>query len=311
VRPKHRLEIAVVRAGLAMGGFLPWSAISGLGAMLGDFTFRVLRIRRRVVMENLRIAFPDMTAGEARRVASRCYRVFGRTHLEYFGLPALHRRGVLEKVQVEGGEHLEAARARGKGIILLMSHFGNWEMLGLMARHLGLDVHLLVGDLSNAGVDEAMNRLRERLGLKVLRRGMALREAMRLLRADGVVLFPGDQEARWHGVTVPMFGRATLTHPGAAHFALKSGAAILMGFPIREGAGFRLRFLPPILPEGEADKGNVQRLTARHVAALETMVREFPEQWFWLHRRWKAAPKGEDGLPLEVTSTKTTTNDGY
>ena len=70
-----------------------------------------------------------------------------------------------------------------------------------------------------------------------------------------------------------------------------------MGFPVREGAGFRLRFLPPILPEGGADDENVRRLTARHVAALESVVREHPEQWFWMHRRWKAAPRGGDGLP--------------
>jgi KDO2-lipid IV(A) lauroyltransferase len=98
-----------------------------------------------------------------------------------------------------------------------------------------------------------------------------------------------------------MFGRATLTHPGAAHFAVKSGAAILMGFPIREGASFRMRFLPPILPEEGSGKEQILDLTARHVAALESVVRDHPEQWFWMHKRWKAAPKGEDGLPVKMT----------
>ena len=302
MRLKHRVEVAIVRAGLALGGLFPWSWISASGALLGDFTFHVLRLRRRVVLENIHIALgPDLDPSKARLIARRCYRVFGRTHLEYFGLPALHRRSVLETIQVDGLEHLEAAKARGKGIILLMSHFGNWEMLGLMGNHLGLEVNLLVGDLSNPGVDEAMNRLRERLGLKILRRGMALRETLKLLRSGGTVLFPGDQEARWHGVTVPMFGRATLTHPGAAHFAVKSGAAILMGFPIREGASFRMRFLPPILPEEGSGKEQILDLTARHVAALESVVRDHPEQWFWMHKRWKAAPKGEDGLPVKMT----------
>ncbi len=302
MRLKHRMELGLVRAGLSLGNLFPWSWISAKGAVLGAFTFHVLRIRRRVVLENLRIAFGEgMDGAERKRVAAACYRVFGRANFEYFGLPALKRRGVLEKIEVEGREHLDAARERGKGIILLMSHFGNWEMLGLMGRHLGLEVNLLVGDLSNPGVDEAMNRLRERLGLRILRRGMALRETLKLLRAGGTVLFPGDQEARWHGVTVPMFGRATLTHPGAAHFALKSGAAILMGFPIREGSNFRLKFLPPILPEGDGDKEDVQRLTARHVAALESVVREHPEQWFWMHKRWKAAPKDRDGRPIAMT----------
>ena len=304
MRLKHRIEVGIVRTGLALGNLFPWSWISAKGALLGAFTYHVLRIRRKAVLENLRIAFgPELDEAEARRIAASCYRVFGRTHFEYFGLPALRRRGVLESTQVEGREHVEAAKARGKGIILLMSHFGNWEMLGLMGNHLGLEVNLLVGDLSNPGVDEAMNRLRERLGLKILRRGMALRETLKLLRAGGTVLFPGDQEARWHGVTVPMFGRATLTHPGAAHFALKSGAAILMGFPIREGSTFRMKFLPPILPEGEGSKEDILKLTARHVAALESVVREYPDQWFWMHKRWKAAPKNSNGRPVSMTST--------
>lgn len=295
---KHRIEWGLVRSGLSLGNLFPWSWISATGAALGVFVFHVLRMRRRVVLENLHIALGgEMSPDELRRIAARCYRVFGRTHLEYFGLPALGRRRVLERITVEGIEHLEAARAEGRGVILLMSHFGNWEMLGLMGRRLGLDVHLLVGDLSNSSVDEGINRMRERLGLKILRRGMALRTTMQLLKKGGTVLFPGDQEARWHGVTVPMFGRATLTHPGAAHFALKTGAAILMGFPIREGIGFRMRFLPPLIPEGEADDEGIRRLTARHTAVLESMVREHPEQWFWMHRRWKAAPKGGDGLP--------------
>jgi KDO2-lipid IV(A) lauroyltransferase len=299
MRMKHRMESFLVRIGLRVFSCLPWPTLSVIGKYLGRLAW-TLGIRRSSVRENLNIAF-GKELDKPDRIARKCYECFGRTHLEYFALPRLREKGILESIEVEGREHLEAAQERGKGIILLMSHFGNWELVGLMGMHLGLDVHLLVGDLSNSRVDEQINEMRERLGLKILRRGMALRSTLKLLRENKTVLFPGDQEARYHGITVPMFGRRTLTHPGAAHFALKTGAAILMGFPIRDGSRFRFRFLPPILPEGEATKEAVIKWTAVHTAALESMVREFPEQWFWLHRRWKAAPKGEDGLPEKAS----------
>ena len=114
MRLKHRIEFALVRGGLALGSLFPWSWISGTGALMGRFAFHVLRVRRRVTLENLRLALGERTTeAERRRIAADCYAQFGRSYWEYFALPAFRRRRVLERVDYSGLEHLEAARAAG------------------------------------------------------------------------------------------------------------------------------------------------------------------------------------------------------
>ena len=300
MRLKHRIEYALVRGGLALGNLFPWSWISGLGAGLGRLAF-ALGIRRRVALENLELALGEaLSEAQRRRIAADCYAQFGRSYLEYFALPAFRRRRVLARVDYAGLEHVAAARAAGKGVLFLASHFGNWELLALATQALGIRVHLLVGDLANPAVDAAMNDLRRSLGFPVEHRGMGLRGVMKALRAQGGIGVQGDQEARWHGIVVPFFGRASLTHPGTAHLSLKTGAPIVPGYLLREGGRFRVVFEAPLWPAGEADDANVQRLTAAHTAGLEAMIRRHPEHWFWLHRRWKRAPRGADGLPRRV-----------
>jgi Kdo2-lipid IVA lauroyltransferase/acyltransferase len=298
---KHKLEYALVRGGLSLGGIFPWCLISGQGALLGRIAFHLLRIRRGVVMDNLRLALgDDYSEAELRRIAGRCYAQFGRSYMEYFALPAIRRRRVLERVDVVGRENLDAALAPGKGVLVLGSHFGNWELLALAIQDQGVRLHLLVGDLANPAVDRAMFDLRSRLGFPIEWRGMGLRGVIKALRSGETVGMQGDQEARWHGIIVPFFGRESLTHPGAAFMSLKTGAPLLHCHLVRDGRRFRVSFEPPLWPEGDTSDENVQRLTAAHTAMLEQVIRRHPDHWFWLHKRWKRAPRGEDGLPRRV-----------
>jgi KDO2-lipid IV(A) lauroyltransferase len=151
-------------------------------------------------------------------------------------------------------------------------------------------------------VDAAMNDLRRSLGFAIEHRGMGLRGVMKALRAGEVVGVQGDQEARWHGILVPFFGRESLTHPGAAFLSLRAGAPLVPAYLLRQGGRFRVIFEPPLWPAGEADDEAVRQLTAAHTARLEAMIRRHPEHWFWLHRRWKRAPRGEDGLPRRAAA---------
>jgi len=298
---KHRIEYAIVRAGFALGGLFPWNCISDFGAVLGRFIYHVLRVRRRVVLRNLKLAFGDeLTERERRRIAGRSYAQAGRSYAEIFALPTLRRRRVLSRIDFEGLEHLEEARAAGKGILFLAAHFGNPELTAISVLELGIPVHLLVGDLSNRAVDRAMNELRGKLGFIIERRRMGLRAVFKLLRGGGGVGFQGDQEARRHGLKVPFFGIVSLTHPGPASISLRTGAPIVPSYQVREGRRFRMVFEAPIWPEGEATDENVLALTARHTAWLESVIRRYPEQWFWLHRRWKRAPRDEAGRPRRV-----------
>ncbi len=307
---KHRIEYALVRGGLALGNLFPWSWISAQGALLGRLA-HALGIRRRVVMENLRLAFGDEKSdAELRRIAADCYAQFGRSYAETFALPAFPRRRVLARVDYEGLEQLAAARAAGRGVLFIASHFGNWELLALATQALGLRVHLMVGDLANPAVDAAMNDLRRSLGFSIEHRGMGLRAVMKALRAGDVVGVQGDQEARWHGILVPFFGRESLTHPGAAYLSLRTGAPLVPAYLRRQGRRFRVIYEAPLWPAGAADDVNVERLTAAHTAGLEAMIRRHPEHWFWLHRRWKRAPRGADGLPRPAGSGAAAGPDG-
>ena len=298
MRLKHRIEYALVRGGLRLGNLFPWRWISASGAGLGLFCFHVLRLRRRVVLGNLALALGEThTLAERKRIASRCYAQYGRSYLEYFALPTFFRRRVLERVDYEGLEHLDAARSRGKGVLFLAAHFGNPELLALATKALGIPVHLLVGDLANPAVDEAMNELRRSLGFTIEYRGMGLRSVIKALRAGHCVGVQGDQEARWHGIVVPFFGRESLTHPGAAFLSLKTGAPILPSFFLREGNRFRVIYKEPLYPGPEASEEAVLVLTEAHTRCTEAMIRRHPDHWFWLHKRWKKAPRGPDGLP--------------
>jgi len=302
MRLKHRIEAALVRGGLSLGSLFPWGWISAEGAALGQLAWW-LGIRRGVTLANLRLALGDeRSERERRRIGAACYRQFGRSYLEYFALPAFRRRRLLARIDYEGLDELAAARAAGKGVLFLAAHFGNWELLALATQARGVPVHLLVGDLANPAVDAAMNDLRRSLGFSVEHRGMGLRGVMKALRAGGGIGVQGDQEARWHGILVPFFGRESLTHPGTAFLSLKTGAPIVPSYLLREGRRFRVVYEAPLWPAGEADADAVARLTAAHTARWEAIIRRHPEHWFWLHRRWKRAPRGEDGLPRRAAS---------
>jgi KDO2-lipid IV(A) lauroyltransferase len=304
-RIKHRLEYALVRGGFALGKLLPWSWISGFGAGLGRFAFHVLRVRRALVLRNLRIAFGDeLDADERRRIAGRCYAQFGRSYLEYFALPGWRRRRMVERIDFEGWEYMEAALAKGKGIVFLASHYGNWEMMALAALSRGLRVHVVVGYMSNEAVHEAVIAMRRDLGLPVHHRERGLRNLLKALRDGEGIGILGDQEARSHGVPVSYFGRESLTHPGPAFLSIKTGAPIVPSYLVREGGRFRMVFRDPIDPgearPSESTDERIARLTAAHTRVLEEMVRRHPDHWFWMHDRWKLAPRGEDGEPRRL-----------
>jgi KDO2-lipid IV(A) lauroyltransferase len=300
---KHRIESGIVGGGLRLGNLLPWSWISAWGAGVGRFLFHIVRARRRVAMENLDLALGETRSpAELRRIAGRCYAQFGRSYAEFFGLAAWHRRREAERFEFEGTEHLEAARARGKGVLCLTAHFGNPEILALALQKLGVPLHILVGDLSNPAVDAAMNDLRQANGFPIEHRGMGLRGVVKALRQNKGIIIQGDQEARWHGIVVPFFGRASLTHPGTARLSLKTGAAILPCFHLREGGRHRILFDAPLYPDAELSDESVLALTEAHTGRVEAVIRRYPDHWFWLHKRWKRAPRGADGLPKAMAA---------
>ena len=316
VTTRHRVELLLLRAPLALLSRLPPRLGDALAGLLGGFVYRVAGWRRGVVESQLAAAYPDASREWVRRVARACYAHFVR---EMVAVVAFSRRGpeaLLRCVEYRGLEELRAAAEAG-GALIVSGHYGNWELAASSVAARGIPMYGVYQPQSNAPVDAWVARLRESLGIRLVRRGESAAAARRILRSGGVLGLAADQDARARGVFVPFFGRPASTHRGPAALALALGAPLFIGIMRRVGPGRRYRLeielvRPASEPAaGERDEGgegrdSVREWTARWVAALERAVRVSPEQYLWHHRRWKSRPPGTRGLAAGTTSGPTT-----
>ena len=272
---------------------LPLKISVRLAAILGIIAFDIVRIRRKVSLENLQKAFGDLySMKERRRIGRRSYINFAKSMVEFASLNKPDRERLVELVTLKGRHHVDEALNRGKGIVVVTGHFGSWEFLGAAAVAHGFDVDFLVGEQGNKSVDDLMNNLRKRAGIGIISRGVAARGIFTALKKKRLVALLSDQDARKHGIFVDFFGIPASTYPGAAQFAYRTRCPIIFCYIVRQGdESHETVFLPPIEVNPDADMDEeVMRLTAAHVKALEDCVRKHPEQYFWAHKRWKTKP---------------------
>jgi KDO2-lipid IV(A) lauroyltransferase len=206
-------------------------------------------------------------------------------------LSRLGREDVVAATDVEGLDALRSALEGGTGVVVVTGHFGNWEVGGAAVAARGIPLDVVAQRQANPLFDRLLNRQRERLGMGVIERGRATRQALRALRSGRVVAFVADQDARRAGVFVPFLGRPASTFRGPVVLALRSGAPVFIGTAERLPDGrydVRLRRIPD--PGGSDPEERARALTAAHTAALEEAVRRRPSQYFWHHRRWKTLP---------------------
>ncbi len=290
VRAAQRLlATLVVALGRRAGGLTPETA-ARVGARLGDLAYWALPGRRRVALANLALAFGTALDASGRAALGRAsFRHMGVTALEccrlFFGSPA----ALLEHVRVDGLEHLKAALAEGRGVLYLGAHFGNWELLAAANEFTGLALNVVVRPLDNPFLEALLARGRERWRLGLIQKRAALpaiRAALGRGECVGIML---DQHAGRRGVLVPFFGQPASTSRSLAVLALKTGAPVVPVFIHRLGDGEHQVIVEPPLPlvrSGNVDQ-DVEVNTACYTATIERHVRQHPEQWFWVHRRWK------------------------
>ncbi len=272
---------------------LPLKISVRLAAILGIIAFDIVRIRRKVSLENLQKAFGDLySMKERRRIGRRSYINFAKSMVEFASLNKPDRERLVELVTLKGRHHVDEALNRGKGIVVVTGHFGSWEFLGAAAVAHGFDVDFLVGEQGNKSVDDLMNDLRKRAGIGIISRGVAARGIFTALKKKRLVALLSDQDARKHGIFVDFFGIPASTYPGAAQFAYRTGCPIVFCYIVRQSdESHETVFMPPIEVDRDADMDEeVMRLTGAHVKALEDCVRKHPEQYFWAHKRWKTKP---------------------
>lgn len=210
---------------------------------------------------------------------------------------------VLSRVEFEDPERFHDLRSRGRGVVLYTGHLGNWEVVGSAIAALGQPIWVVVATQRNRRVDTFVRRTRERAGMGVIRAEEGLRPILRALRRNEMVAFVADQDAGRDGEFVEFLGRPASTHLGPARFARLTGAPIQAGFAVRLSDGrYRCELPPAIEVRTDLSDARAEQLALGEMTALlEAAVRRYPEQWFWMHRRWKSRPRLETET-LEETS---------
>ena len=297
---RHKIERAFLRGALAVVELLPAGASSGFGRAVSRLYFLLFQARRRILLENLTRAFPQMSRAQIRRIARDCAENLGAAFMEFLESSRLTREDILSRVALEGEEHFAAARARGKGVFLLSAHFGSWEIGAIRAGMIDGPISSVVRPLDNPLLEEELEHRRTRFGNRVIRKKNAAREILRAIRAKETVAILVDQNVvAEEAVFVPFFGRPAATTPSLALLQMKTDAAVVPVFTWPLGRGrYRLQFEKPILGEEFAAAGagreeRVRRATARYMEVTEKAIRENPAAWLWMHNRWRTRPNGE------------------
>jgi len=269
-----------------------------LGEAIGSIAFW-LGVRRRIALDGLRRAFPERSEAERRAIARAAYRQLGRGLAELIAWRNLSDPELKQVVDFVDWERYEAARAGRRGVIMAVTHFGNWELAARAAVRRGMDLTTITRTLRGP-LNERLLAYRRDRGMRELPDKGSSSAVLRLLRRGeslGVVI---DQNMRLsRGVFVDFFGMPACTTPAPAVLALRTGAPVLLVFDFRASDGtHRIRFDGPFsVPPGPNPHSTVVALTQELTRAVERMVRAHPEYWFWVHRRWKTRPQVEATLP--------------
>ncbi|HET7460360.1 MAG TPA: lysophospholipid acyltransferase family protein [Longimicrobium sp.] len=291
----HRVEYALARTLETAVATLPQGAADAFGRRVGRVVHG-LGIRRKVVEENLRLAFPERDPAWVRRTTRLAYEHLGREAAAILRLGKLDRQAVIDRTVPVGWNEMEEALSEGKGVMLVTGHYGNWEIAAATVASRGIPIAAIVRRQGNRLVDARLDQLRRNLGVETITQREAPSRVPRLLRKNGVIGIVGDQDARRAGVFVPFFGRPASTHRGPALFAHKLGAAVFACVARRlPGPGVRYEVSGqrvPVVRTGDVE-ADVTALTAELAARLEGEIRKAPEQYFWFHRRWKTKPTAE------------------
>jgi KDO2-lipid IV(A) lauroyltransferase len=302
---RHALEAAAAALVSALVRRLPRAMVLAIGRGLGRIWAAIDRRHLRIAEENLRRSFPEWDEARVRATALGVYAHFAAVLLEILWMEGRPVEELLALAQVEGLEHMKAALARGRGVVSPIAHLGNWELQGVATAPLIGPSAVIARALDNPALDRRLVRFRASTGNLVIYKQKALAQVLRSLREGRVVAVMLDQNVQaGDGIFVSFFGRPACTTTVAAALAIKTGAPIVPAHCVRGSDGrYRMAYGPPVewTSSGRRDE-DIRALTQQITTVIEGWVRETPEQWLWLHRRWKTQPFSslETALPVAV-----------
>jgi len=270
---------------------LPLEFSYSLARLLGNIAYHALRFRRQVVKDNLDIAFgPEWEERRLQKTAAESYRQIAMSFIELLIAPKLYNL-IPHMLEPKHFSLIQRLLQQGRGLILVSGHLGNWELQGAAAATtMAAPLTVAAVQQSNPYIDRFVQQRRNELGMQVAGSRAAMRLLLKALKNKQAIGLVADQNAGRDAVFVDFFGKIAATHPGPAQLALKFKAPMVIGAAIRIGPG-QFKILSQQVEINEDD--TVATLTQRHVKILEGFIRQYPEQYFWLHRRWKRRPPGE------------------
>lgn len=275
---------------LWLARLLSFRMAHNVGGTLGGVGYYVIAARRKVALDNLTHAFPELSDIQRRRIARAAFRNYGIALVEMLWAGG-QSAGELRKVaHLANPEVVERHLGGAHGLIILSGHFGNWEFIIHPVRLLiGQPFVIIVQRQRNRRIDSMIDASRTKWDNITIPMGVSSRQAFRTLREGGIVAMLGDQSGPKEAVFIDFFGRPAATHRGAAAFSLKTGAPIVMVFLMRQENGSYEAVFEEVSKAGiEAyTEENVVELTRRHTAILEKHIRQHPDHWLWMHKRWK------------------------
>jgi len=277
-----------------MAAILPLRFSWKLAEFLGRLWFQVDRRHRQIALSNLKIAWGDeLSENERRTIARRNFIHLARVLLELPYLSKLTPDDLDGFVAFHGIEHLKSALKKGRGVLLLASHFGNWELMALAFSLRYCPINIVVRPLDNPFLDNLIAKIRIRGGNQLIPKKGSVRKMLRLLAAGEVVALLLDQNPAWYeGVFIPFFNEIACTNKALSTIALRTGAPVIPAFNVRQPEGSYQIFVQPevVLDRSGDTTRDVEENTAKFNKTIETYVRRYPEQWFWVHQRWKTRP---------------------
>ena len=248
---------------------------------------------RLITLHNLQRSFPEKNLKEIIRIAKGVYRHFAIVAAEFFDMPYINKENIHKWVEIEGLENYQEAIARGKGVLSIVAHFGNWELMTIAVPICLKPMYIVYRPLDNPVIDNMVEYVRTMNGNVLIPKGGSGKRVIELLKENQAIGILSDQNvAKSEGVFVDFFGRPACTGVGLAVMAMRSGAPVVPAFMARQKSGRYKFILKPAMEAVCTDdyEADLQVNTQRFTKIVEEIVREYPDQWFWFHQRWKTKP---------------------
>jgi Kdo2-lipid IVA lauroyltransferase/acyltransferase len=293
---RKRLEFLVVWIVVKLLGLPPRGVARAIGALVGRVALLCTPRLRRAGHLNLQLAFPQKTEAEREQILRKLYRNLGWLLAEFCQMPRYTPETTQSFIRYEGLEHYLAARERGKGVLVLTGHLGAWELSSFYHSLMGYPMSIVIRRLDNALVDDLVNHIRCLHGNQVLHKDDFARGLLASMRrGETVGILMDTNMTPPQGAFVDFFGHLACTGSGMARVAIKTGAQVLPGFLLWEESTqqYVLRFGAPLtLPISDDVEADTLAHTALFTKVIEDYIRKYPDQWLWVHRRWKTRPQG-------------------